>query len=144
MNSQIPSQITTDLLNNDFSKGLLPEFFGIHFEEVGKDFVRATMIVEDKHTRPGGIANGGVYLTLIETLGSVSASCVIDWRKFNPLGIQVSANHTGVAQKGEKLTAVSKAVHVGRSTHIWEVDISNEKGKLLSSGRITMMIVPRQ
>jgi len=144
MNSQISNQITTDLLNNEFGKGHLPEFFGIHFEEVGKDFVRASLVVENKHVRPGGIANGGVYLTLIETLGSVSASCVIDFQKFNALGIQVSANHTGVAMKGEKLSAVSKAVHIGRSTHIWEVNISNEKGKLLSSGRITMMIVPRQ
>ncbi|HXH74168.1 MAG TPA: PaaI family thioesterase [Bacteriovoracaceae bacterium] len=144
MKIKFANRIEPEALNNLYSKDLLPGFFGISFTEVGEDYIRATMEVEDRHLRPGGIANGGVYLTLLETLGSMSACCVVDMEKFNALGVQVSANHTGMAMKGDKTTATSKAIHIGRSTHIWEVNIENADGRLLSSGRITMMIVPRK
>jgi 1,4-dihydroxy-2-naphthoyl-CoA hydrolase len=137
------NHINLDSLKAFYAQGLMAESFGIEFEEVGEDFVRGSLTVGQQHLRPGGIANGGVFLMILETLGSVSACCVVDMEKFNPLGIQVNANHTGVAKLGDRLTAVSKAIHVGRSTHIWEVNIENQQGKLISTGRITLMIVPK-
>ena len=131
-------------LNSDFRRGLLPEFFGIEFEEVSSDSVRAYLRVDKRHLRPGGIVNGGVYLVLIETLGSISACLKIDTQLHNALGIQVTANHLGVAREGDTLIAVSRPVHVGRSTHVWEVEIRERGGKALSTGRITLLIVPRE
>jgi uncharacterized protein (TIGR00369 family) len=130
-------------LNSDFRRGLLPEFFGIEFDEVSSDSVRARLRADKRHLRPGGIVNGGVYLVLIETLGSISATQKIDMHRQNALGIQVTANHVGMAREGDTLIAVSRPVHVGRSTHVWEVDIREQGGRALSSGRITLLIVPR-
>jgi 1,4-dihydroxy-2-naphthoyl-CoA hydrolase len=143
MKIKFPPQVTADLLNSGYGEHLLPQAFGINFTAVGEDFVKASLVVSQQHLRPGGIANGGVFLVLLETLGSVSACLSIDMEKYNALGIQVTANHTGSAKLGDQLLATSRAIHVGRSTHIWEVDVENQAGKLISTGRITLLIVPR-
>src|SRR5690606_10262944 len=137
---------TMDMLNKirgAFTKGQLPETFGIEITEVEKDSVTGTLTVDHRHLRPGNIMNGGVSLVLIETMGSVSSCLFIDMEKQNSFGIQVNANHISVAHNGDVLTAKSKAIHVGRTTQIWDVDITNQKGKLISSGRITMLITNR-
>lgn len=132
-----------DKIKNAFTKGQLPETFGIEITKVEKDSVTGTLTVDHRHLRPGNIMNGGVSLVLIETLGSVSSCLYIDVEKQNTFGIQVNANHISVAHNGDVLTAKSKAVHVGKTTQIWDVDITNQKGKLISSGRITMLVTDR-
>ncbi len=123
-----------------FSKGLLPESFGIELTAVEKDSMTGTLKVDHRHLRPGNIMNGGVSLVLIETMGSVSSCLHLDIERQNAFGIQVSANHLGIAREGDILTAKSLAVHIGRTTQIWDVNITNQKGKLISSGRITMLV----
>jgi uncharacterized protein (TIGR00369 family) len=123
-----------------FTKGQLPETFGIELTEMGKDSITGTLTVDHRHLRPGNIMNGGVSLVLIETMGSVSSCLFLDIQRQNAFGIQVSANHLGIARQGDILTAKSRAVHIGKTTQIWDVDISNQKGKLISSGRITMLV----
>jgi 1,4-dihydroxy-2-naphthoyl-CoA hydrolase len=123
-----------------FIKGQLPETFGIAITEIGKDFVAGTLTVDHRHLRPGQIMNGGVSLVLLETMGSISTCLYIDPEKFNAFGIQVSANHISVARPGDILTARSAPVHIGKTTQVWDVNISNQKGKLVSSGRITMLV----
>lgn len=123
-----------------FSKGLLPEAFGIELTAVEKDSMTGTLKIDHRHLRPGNIMNGGVSLVLIETMGSVSSCLYLDIEKQNAFGIQVSANHLGIAREGDVLTAKSLAVHIGRTTQIWDVNITNQKGKLISSGRITMLV----
>lgn len=118
----------------------LPESFGIEVTQIDKDSISATLTVDHRHLRPGNIMNGGVSLVLIETVGSFSSYLKIDSRKQNAFGIQVSANHLAIAKPGDVLTAKSEAVHIGRTTHIWDVNISNQLGKLVSSGRITMLV----
>lgn len=123
-----------------FSKGLLPESFGIELTAVEKDSMTGMLKVDHRHLRPGNIMNGGVSLVLIETMGSVSSCLHLDIERQNAFGIQVSANHLGIAREGDILTAKSLAVHIGRTTQIWDVNITNQKGKLISSGRITMLV----
>lgn len=127
---------TVEALNKFYGS----EYLGVHFDEVTKDSIKARLTVDKRHLRPGGIVNGGIYLMLIETLGSISSCLHIDLSRQNPLGIQVNANHLGVAKEGDTLIAFSKAVHIGRTTQIWEVTVENQKGKTLSSGRITLLI----
>lgn len=129
-----------DQFRNVFTKNQLPETFGIELTEVLEDSVTGTLMVDHRHTRPGGIMNGGVSLVLIETLGSVSASLYLDIEQQNAFGIQVNANHLGVARLGDTLTAKSTSVHIGKTTQVWDVNITNQKGKLISSGRITMLV----
>lgn len=134
------SSLSLEAINKVFTKGQLPESFGITVTEVGKDSVTGELKVDERHLRPGNIMNGGVSLVLIETMGSVSSCLYIDMDKQNAFGIQVSANHLSVARPGDILTAKSSAVHIGKTTQIWDVNISNQKGKLVSSGRITMLV----
>ena len=137
-------KITLEALNGFFSKDQLPESFGIKFTEIGRDFLKASLTVDERHLRPGKIMNGGVSLVLIETLGSISAACATDFTTKNFLGIQVSANHLSIAYPGDTLTATSSAIHVGKSTHLWEVTILNQNQKTICSGRITLLITDKK
>ena len=121
-------------------KNQLPEAFGISITKIEDKSITGSLTVDQRHLRPGNIMNGGVSLVLIETMGSFSSYMFIDNKKQNAFGIQVSANHLSIAKPGDVLTAKSEAVHLGRTTHIWDVNISNQNGKLVSSGRITMLV----
>lgn len=121
-------------------KGQLPETFGIDLVEVEENSLTAKLTVDERHLRPGNIMNGGVSLVLIETVGSMSSFLFINPEKQNSFGIQVSANHLSIARPGDELTAKSTAVHIGRTTQIWDVTITNQKGKMVSSGRLTMLV----
>ena len=132
--------MTLDQINGYFFKDQLPETFGLVITEATKEAVVGTLKVDERHLRPGKIMNGGVSLVLIETIGSISSSMQIDVKRQNTFGIQVSANHLNVARPGDLLTAKSKKVHVGRSTHVWDVEITNQLNKIVSSGRITMLV----
>ncbi len=123
-----------------FITGQLPESFGIDISSVDKDSVTGTLTVDHRHLRPGNIMNGGVSLVLLETMGSISTCLYIDPAQFNAFGIQVNANHLSVAKPGDVLTARSIPVHIGRTTQVWDVNITNQKGNLVSSGRITMLV----
>jgi 1,4-dihydroxy-2-naphthoyl-CoA hydrolase len=133
-------KISLEQIRERSIRNQLPEALGIDFTEVSENSLTGTLTVDERHLRPGNIMNGGVSLVLIETIGSMSSYLVIDPEKQNAFGIQVSANHLSVARPGDTLTAKSLAVHIGRSTHIWDVVITNQFGKLVSSGRITMMV----
>jgi 1,4-dihydroxy-2-naphthoyl-CoA hydrolase len=132
--------ITLEKLRAVFLKNQLPESFGIDITEVGEDSVTGELIIDERHLRPGNIMNGGASLVLIETLGSVSSCLFIDIEKQNSFGIQVNANHIGIAKPGDKLIGKTTPVHIGRTTHVWDVKIINQNDKLISSGRITMLV----
>lgn len=121
-------------------KGQLPEAFGIEITKIEEKSITGSLTVDHRHLRPGNIMNGGVSLVLIETMGSFTSYLQIDPKKQNAFGIQVNANHISIARPGDVLTAKSEPVHVGKTTHIWDVNITNQLGKLVSSGRITMLV----
>jgi 1,4-dihydroxy-2-naphthoyl-CoA hydrolase len=133
-------KLTLEKIKEVFVKNQLPETFGIEMVEIGEDFLVGTLTVDSRHLRPGNIMNGGVSLVLLETMGSASACLFVDLTKQNAFGIQVSANHLSVARPGDQLIARSQAVHIGKTTHVWEVTITNQKKKIVSTGRITMLI----
>lgn len=134
------NNLTLEMIRQHFTKDQLPETFGIEIVEVSDNSITGELVVDERHLRPGKIMNGGVSLVLIETLGSVSSCLYIDLKQQNTFGIQVNANHISVARPGDKLTAKSTSVHIGRTTQIWDVNITNQMGKLISSGRITMLV----
>ena len=135
-----PETLTPAYLDQVCTQNQLPGVLGFHFTAVGKDFISGSLKVDQRHTRPGGIMNGGISLVIIETLGSVASFCTLNPKTQNALGIQVNANHLGISRPGDVLTGTAKPIHVGKSTHIWEVDIRNQDQKLISTGRITMLI----
>lgn len=138
------NNLTLEKIQKSFTEGQLPEAFGISITAIEDNSVTGKLTVDQRHLRPGKIMNGGVSLVLIETLGSVSSCLYIDLEKQNSFGIQVSANHISIARPGDVLTATSSAVHIGKTTQIWDVEIKNQNGKIVSSGRITMLVTERQ
>jgi 1,4-dihydroxy-2-naphthoyl-CoA hydrolase len=126
-------------LRDQAIKGKLPELIGLDLVEASRESLQGELKVDERHLRPGEIMNGGVSLMLIEIMGSLSAYLQIDPIKQNTFGLNVSANHIAVARPGDVLTITTKSVHIGKTTQIWDVLITNQATKLICSGRITLL-----
>ncbi|MFY9151262.1 MAG: PaaI family thioesterase [Prolixibacteraceae bacterium] len=129
-------------LINQYTKNTLVDQLGIRFTALGEGWVEASMPVDGRTFRPGGFLHGGANLALTETIAGLGSMLMVDIQEFDVLGIQVSANHTGSASEGS-VYARAEIVHSGNQTHVWNVEIKNESGKLISTGRVTNMIVKR-
>ncbi|MFA5574356.1 MAG: PaaI family thioesterase [Brumimicrobium sp.] len=129
---------------NAISKNTLMETLKIQCVEVGEDYVIATMPVNSTTHQPMGLLHGGASAALIESIGSIGSVLLIDIEKEMPVGLEINANHIGSMRSG-LLKAVGKIVHAGRRTHVWQVDLTDdETGKLICTGRLTVMIVPKK
>lgn len=119
--------------------GTSPEHLGIEFLEVGDDFIRARLPVDGRTRQPYGILHGGVSVVLAETLGSCGAAyaCAPGQR---PVGLDINANHIRSIAAGW-VTGVARPVHIGRSTHVWHIDLSNDAGQLSCVSRLTLSIL---
>lgn len=129
---------------NSMSKGTMVEHLGIEFIDIGSDSIVATMPVDNRTVQPYGILHGGASVALAETLGSVAAHASIDSEKYQSVGLEVNANHIRSVQSGSTVTGIAKPVHIGRTTHVWSIDITNEDGKLVCCSRITMAIIEKR
>jgi len=129
-------------LINQYAQNTLVDRLGICFTALGDGWVEASMPVDHRTLRPGGFLHGGANLALAETVAGLGSMLMVDIQESDIFGIQVSANHTGSAMEG-MVYARAEIVHQGNQTHVWNVEIKNEAGKLISTGRITNMIVKR-
>jgi 1,4-dihydroxy-2-naphthoyl-CoA hydrolase len=116
-----------------------PAHLGMEFLEVGDDFIRARVPVDHRTQQPHGILHGGVSVVLAETLGSCGAhySCP---EGFRAVGLDINANHIKAASSGW-VTGITRAVHIGRSTQVWQIEMHNDAGELTCVSRITMAIL---
>ena len=115
------------------------EHLGLEFLEVGDDFIRARGPVDKRTRQPYGLLHGGVSVVLAETLGSCGAyySCPPEDRA---VGLDINANHIKGVKSGW-VRGITRAVHIGRSTQVWHIDMHNEAGELTCVSRITMAIL---
>ena len=125
-----------------YLKNTMIEHLGIRLTAYGEGWVEATMPVDHRTFRPGGFLHGGANLALAETVAGFGSMLAVDIQEHDVRGIQVSANHTGKAE-GNTVYARAEVLHFGKRTHVWNVDIRSESGKLVSTGRVTNMIVKR-
>lgn len=135
-----PAGITLQQLN-DQCKNTMISFLGIEFTELGKDFLEAKMPVNEKTRQPLGLLHGGASVVLAETLGSLAASLVLDSDHY-PVGLEINANHIRSAKNGV-VTGRTRALHVGRTTHVWNIEIFDEANRMIATSRITMAIMKR-
>jgi len=121
------------------STGTAVSHLGIEFLEVGDDFIRARVPVDSRTIQPYGLLHGGVSVVLAETLGSCGAaySAPVGHRA---VGLDINANHIKSASSGW-VTGITRPVHIGRTTQVWHIDISNEAGDLVCVSRITLAIL---
>ena len=112
---------------------------GIEFLEVGDDFIRARAPVDARTRQPYGILHGGISVVLAETLGSCGAASALP-PGFRAVGLDINANHLRSVSEGWVI-GTARPVHTGRTTHVWHIDLVNEKGQLTCVSRITMAIL---
>ncbi|MGQ3890527.1 hotdog fold thioesterase [Legionella sp. CNM-4043-24] len=123
-------------------KNTLSDFLDIRFTDVGDDTITATMPASARSKQPLGIVHGGANVVLAETLASTAANAVVDSSRFYCVGLEINANHIRPVREG-MLTAVTRPIHLGRTTQIWQIDIFNDEGKQTCVSRMTAAVVPR-
>jgi uncharacterized protein (TIGR00369 family) len=121
----------------------LMQFLGVKIEKAEPDHVVLTMEVTPKVHQYVGIMNGGVSLLLSEVAASVGTVAGVDLEQFTPVGIEINANHLRAVSKGI-ITVDAKTVYPGRTVNVWQIDIMNDKGKLICTGRCTVLIQKRR
>ncbi len=111
----------------------------IEFIEYGEGYILAQMPVNSKKTQPLGLLHGGASLALAETVAGAGSMLLIDNEKYVSLGLQVTGNHVSTVSSGT-LTARAEIIHQGQSTHVWDVKITSDDGKLISVSRVTNIV----
>ena len=120
-------------------KDTAPAHLGIEFLEVGDDFIRARVPVDQRTKQPYGLLHGGVSVVLAETLGSCGAAYASP-EGHRPVGLDINANHIKGATSGW-VTGITRPVHIGRTTQVWQIDMTNDAGELTCVSRITLAIL---
>ena len=126
---------------NARARGSMVENLGILVIEAGDDWLRGTMPVDARTKQPYGLLHGGASVALAETLGSMAGGLCVDSATEAVVGLEINANHLRAVREGT-VTGTARALHVGRSTHVWEIRIENEAGKPVCISRITLAVVP--
>ncbi|WP_340113000.1 PaaI family thioesterase [Maribellus mangrovi] len=125
---------------NEYCAQSMIGLLGIKFTEASSTSIVATMPVHLKTSQPNGFLHGGASLTLAETLAGAGSYLLVDREKYHVFGMQISGNHVSTVTDGI-LRAKAELIHQGKTTHIWDVKITAENNKLISTVRVTNMIV---
>ncbi|KPX46241.1 Thioesterase family protein [Pseudomonas syringae pv. helianthi] len=122
-------------------KNTIGEVLDIRFESFTEDSLTASMVVDQRTHQPFGLLHGGASVVLAESLGSMASYLVVDPGKYFCVGLEVNANHLRGVRAG-RVTGVVRPVHLGRTTHVWDIRISTDEGKLSCISRLTVAVVP--
>jgi len=125
------------------SEGTMDKFLGIEWTELGENFLKAKMPVDHRTIQPYGFLHGGASCALAETIGGFASAMVIDHSEFYCVGMEINANHVRSATKGY-VTAIATPLHLGATTHVWDIKICDEKEKLICVSRLTVAIIKRK
>ena len=135
--------IWTNPLSIDQANAMLAnticEVLAIEITDIGEDYVAGTMPVDKRTHQPFGILHGGASVVLAESLGSIAANLACE-SGFVCVGLDINANHIRSVRSGV-VTGVAKAVHIGRSTQVWEIRIADETDKTVCVSRLTMAVI---
>lgn len=135
-----------DITLQDFAhwgKDTMGEHLQIEFVEIGDHHLKASMPVNNKTKQPYGLLHGGASVALAETIGSVASALVIDHTQFLCVGLEINANHIRSAREG-KVIGTCSPVHLGSSTHVWDIRIHDEHEHLVCISRLTVAILQRK
>ena len=125
---------------NAFSKNTMAEALDIQFTEVGPDYLKATMPVDHRTHQPYGILHGGASVVLAETIGSVASVLVVDHSRYKCVGMEINANHLRPVHSG-LVTATAMPLHLGRTTHVWDIKIHDNRHRLICIARLTVAVI---
>lgn len=123
-------------------KNTLTTFIGIKITEIGDDFLKGAMPVDERTVQPLGLLHGGASCVLAESLGSIAANMALDTSIEYAVGLEINANHLRSATSGN-VTGIATPIHLGRKTQVWDIKITNEEGKLTCVSRLTMAVISK-
>ncbi|MCP0912883.1 MULTISPECIES: hotdog fold thioesterase [Legionella] len=132
---------TLDDLTNR-GKNTMADFLGIQFIEIGDDYLKATMPATPRTKQPIGIVHGGANVVLAETIASTAANAVVDLEHYYCVGLEINANHIRPVREGI-IVGITRPIHLGRTTQVWQIDLFNEEGKQTCVSRMTASVVKR-
>lgn len=121
----------------------LGEHLGMQFVEIGENYLKATMPVDKRTHQPYGLLHGGASVALAETIGSVGSALIINPDKMICVGLEINANHVRGVKDGF-VTAVATPLHLGGSTHVWDIKIYDNKERLVCVSRLTVAILKKR
>ena len=125
---------------NNLNGETLGSNIGLEFTEFGDDYLCARIPVDGRTKQPAGILHGGASCVLAETLGSVASALCIDISKQKCVGLEINASHLKPAFSGY-VTGTCKPVRIGKTMHVWQIDIRNDAGQLTCVSRLTVAII---
>ena len=126
---------------NAMRKNSICEVLDITFDAFDDNSINASMVVDHRTHQPFGLLHGGASVVLAETLGSMASYMCIDQKQFYCVGLEVNANHLRGVRSG-RVSAVARPVHRGRTTHVWDIRLTDDSGKLTCISRLTIAVVP--
>ena len=127
---------------NTLGAGTMARPLGIVFTEIGEDFIRGTMPVDDRTRQPLGLLHGGASVALAETVGSLAAMLCVD-PNYMALGQDINANHLRSISSG-LVIATARPFHIGRTSHVWHIEIRDEQERLVCVSRLTIAVIERR
>lgn len=128
---------------NSLAKNTLAQLLDIRFTEIGEESLKATMPVSSKTHQPLGLLHGGATAALAETVGSVASWLTIDPEKQIGVGIEINCNHLRAKKEGV-ITASASPLHIGATTHVWDIKVTDEKEKLIAVSRLTVAVLKKK
>lgn len=117
-------------------------YLGIEWVAIGDNYLQARMPVDHRTRQPYGLLHGGASCVLAETAGSVASALVVDTSQFSCVGMEINANHIRSVREGW-VTGTVTPLHLGRTSHVWDIKIHDEQGKLICVSRLTVAIIQR-
>lgn len=133
-----PTLADLEWMNTD----TLAQSLHIRVTEIGSDFLKGTMPVDERTKQPFGLLHGGASVALAETLGSIASWLAVNRELFIGVGIEINANHVKAVTSGV-VTAMCKPIHIGGRNHVWDIKIYNDKNELCCVSRFTCTIVQK-
>ncbi|NKI34691.1 hotdog fold thioesterase [Wenzhouxiangella sp. XN79A] len=124
---------------NAHRDGTLMDTLDIRYRDAGPDFLVADMPVDERHRQPMGILHGGASAALAESVGSAASAMVLADTGRAAVGLELAINHLAAVRNG-RITARAEAVHLGRSTHLWQIRIEDEHGRKVALAKLTLLV----
>ena len=131
---------TTPQRLNECAQGNMIAHLGIEVLEIGKESLTARMPVDERTLQPAGILHGGASATLSESLGSMAANLCVDRSMKMCVGLEINANHIRPVRSGY-VTGVATPIHIGKTTQIWQIRITDEADHLICISRLTLAVL---
>ena len=125
-----------------FQHDTMGEHLGIEIVDIGPDYIEAKMPVDHRTMQPDRILHGGASVALAETLGSVGGTMCVDRARFQIVGQEINANHLRPATEGH-VTGRARPIHLGRRSQVWNIEITDDRKRLICVSRLTIAILER-